>query len=149
MAEEFNRDRAQQLRERRMSLEFINPPELGAPKGFSHAAVGSGTIAFLAGQTALDASGCIVGTTVAEQFERALGNLLTALAAAGGRPTDLASLTIYIVDIDDYRASSHAIGAVWKRLVGRSYPPTAGIGVARLWDAEALVEVQGIAVLPD
>ena len=40
------------------------------------------------------------------------------------------------------------IGQVWKRLVGRDYPAMAGIGIARLWDAEALVEVQGFAVLP-
>ncbi len=132
-----------------MSLEFVNPPELGVPHGFSHAAVGSGRVVFLAGQTALDASGRIVGDTVVEQFEQALGNMLTALAAAGGAPSDLASLTIYIVDVDDYRANSRAIGAVWKRLVGDRYPAMAGIGVARLWDADALVEVQGYAVLDD
>jgi enamine deaminase RidA (YjgF/YER057c/UK114 family) len=132
-----------------MSLEFVNPPELGRPIGFSHAAVGSGRVVFLAGQTALDASGRISGETVVEQFEQALGNLMTALAAAGGTPMDLASVTIYIVDMDDYRANSRAIGAVWRRLVGERYPAMAGIGVARLWDAEALVEVQGYAVLPD
>jgi enamine deaminase RidA (YjgF/YER057c/UK114 family) len=132
-----------------MSLEFVNPRELGTPKGFSHAAVGSGRIVFLAGQTALDASGHIVGATVVEQFEKALSNLLTALAAAGGGPSDLASLTIYIVDMDDYKAHSRAIGAVWKRLIGDQYPAMAGIGVSRLWDQEALVEVQGFAVLAD
>jgi enamine deaminase RidA (YjgF/YER057c/UK114 family) len=36
---------------------------------------------------------------------------------------------------------------VWRRLVGTDYPAMAGIGVSRLWDPEALVEVQGIAVL--
>ena len=82
------------------------------------------------------------------QFEQALGNLLTALRAAGGGPEHLAALTIYIVDMDDYRAHAREIGAVWRRLVGTDYPATAGVGVARLWDAEALVEVQGIAVLP-
>ena len=132
-----------------MSLEFVNPPELGRPSGFSHAAVGSGRVVFLAGQTALDASGRVVGDTVVEQFEKAMSNLLLALAAAGGRPSDLASLTVYIVDMDDYRANARAIGAVWKRLVGDGYPAMAGIGVSRLWDAEALVEVQGYAVLPD
>jgi enamine deaminase RidA (YjgF/YER057c/UK114 family) len=111
--------------------------------------VGSGRIVFLAGQTALDASGHIVGATVVEQFEKALSNLLTALAAAGGGPSDLASLTIYIVDMDDYKAHSRAIGAVWKRLIGDQYPAMAGIGVSRLWDQEALVEVQGFAVLAD
>lgn len=131
-----------------MSLEFVNPPELGRPSGYSHAVSGSGRVVFLAGQTALDATGSIVGGTVVEQFEKALSNLLVALGAAGGRPSDLASLTIYIVDMDDYRANARAIGQVWKRLVGETYPAMAGIGVARLWDADALVEVQGCAMLP-
>lgn len=130
-----------------MSLEFVNPPQLGTPKGFSHAVVGSGKIVFLAGQTALDTSGRIIGETIAEQFEHALANLLAALSAAGGNPSDLASLTIYIVDMEDYKAHSRAIGAVWKRLVGNQYPAMAGIGIGRLWDVEALVEVQGYAVL--
>lgn len=131
-----------------MTIERINPPELGAPKGFSHAVVGTGRTVFLAGQTALDERGVIVGATVVEQFEKALGSLLAALAAAGGGPEHLASLTIYIVDMEDYKARSREIGQVWKRLVGSHYPAMAGIGVSRLWDAEALVEVQGFAVLP-
>jgi enamine deaminase RidA (YjgF/YER057c/UK114 family) len=132
-----------------MSLEFVNPPELTRPSGFSHATVGSGRVVFLAGQTALDGEGQIVGDTVVEQFERALQNLLAALAAAGGTPAELACLTIYIVDIDDYRANSAAIGGVWKRLVGNTYPAMAAVGVARLWDEEALVELQGYAILSD
>lgn len=132
-----------------MSLERIDPPELARPAGFSHAVVaGPGRTVFLAGQTALDAEGRIVGDGVVAQFEQALGNLLTALRAAGGEPEHLATLTVYIVDVEDYRAHAREIGRVWRRLVGTDYPAMAGIGVARLWDAEALVEVQGIAVLP-
>lgn len=131
-----------------MTLTHINPPELGTPKGFSHAVIGSGSVVFLAGQTSLNAEGVIIGDGVVEQFEIALTSLLTALRAAGGEPEHLASLTIYIVDMDDYKAHAREIGAVWRRLIGRHYPAMAGIGVARLWDAEALVEVQGFAVLP-
>jgi enamine deaminase RidA (YjgF/YER057c/UK114 family) len=131
-----------------VSLTAVNPPELGPPSGFSHAMVGTGRVVFLAGQTALDEAGVIVGDTVVEQFERALTSLLTALRAAGGEPEHLASLTIYIVDMEDYKARSREIGAVWKRPLGRHYPAVAGIGVSRLWDAEALVEVQGLALLP-
>jgi enamine deaminase RidA (YjgF/YER057c/UK114 family) len=131
-----------------MNLERIDPEELARPSGFAHAVKARGTATVhLAGQTALDRDGRIVGTGVVEQFEQALGNLLTALAEAGGTPDRLASLTIYIVDMDDYRAHSREIGAVWQRLVGKAYPAMAGIGVSRLWDAEALVEVQGYAVL--
>lgn len=130
-----------------MSVERINPPELAKPAGFAHATVGTGTVVFLAGQTAMDPDGRIVGDGVVAQFAVALGNLLTALRAAGGQPGDLASLTVYIVDMDDYKQHAREIGAVWRRLVGRDYPAMAGIGVARLWDAEALVEVQGYAVI--
>lgn len=130
-------------------MKRVNPSSLARPSGFSHAVVATGTTVHLAGQTALDASGRIVGDGIVEQFEQALSNLLTALDAAGGSPEQLVSLTVYIVDMDDYRARAREIGGVWKRLVGTDYPAMAGIGVARLWDAEALVEVQGVAVVPD
>jgi enamine deaminase RidA (YjgF/YER057c/UK114 family) len=132
-----------------MSIERVNPPSLAAPSGFSHAVVATGgRLVFLAGQTALDQSGAVAGGTVAEQFELALSNLLTALAAAGGQPEHLASLTIYAVDLADYRANGREIGAVWRKLAGRDFPAMAAIGVSRLWDAAALVEVQGFAVIP-
>jgi enamine deaminase RidA (YjgF/YER057c/UK114 family) len=131
-----------------MNIERVNPPELAAPSGFAHAVIATGgRLVFLAGQTALHEDGSIVGGSVAEQFEVALRNLLTALAAAGGQPTDLASLTIYATDLEDYRAHGREIGAVWRRLAGRDYPAMAAIGVSRLWDPAALVEVQGFAVI--
>ena len=128
-------------------MRRFNPSSLTAPSGFSNAVVGSGTTVFLAGQTGMDASGAIVPGGVVPQFEQALSNLLVALDAAGGSPADLASLTIYIVDMDDYRANAREIGDVWKRLVGTDYPAMAGIGISRLWDDDAVVEVQGFAVL--
>jgi len=131
-----------------VSIERVNPPSLATPSGFAHAVIATGgRTVFLAGQTALNADGAIVGDTIVEQFEQALANLLTALSAAGGQPTDLASLTVYAVDLADYRAHGREIGAVWRRLAGRDYPAMAAIGVSRLWDAAALVEVQGYAVV--
>ena len=130
-------------------MKRVNPASLAKPSGFSHATVATGSTVFLAGQTGMDVSGAIVDGGLVAQFEKALTNLLTALAAAGGQPRDLASMTVYIVDMDDYRARAGEIGEVWKRLVGTDYPAMAGIGVSRLWDAEALVEVQGFAVLPE
>lgn len=128
-------------------IERINPPELVRPSGYSHATVATGRIVFLAGQTAADSNGKIVPGTIVDQFEQALRNLLTALAAAGGTPSDLASLTIYATDIPDYQVHAAAIGGVWRRLAGRDYPAMALIGVDRLWDLRATVEIQGHAVL--
>ncbi|MEU6485889.1 RidA family protein [Streptomyces sp. NPDC046887] len=131
-----------------MSLERINPPELSPPTGFSHAVTATGSrLVLLAGQTALDGAGRVVGDGLAEQFETALGNLLAALKAAGGTPADLARVTVYATDIADYRAQAPALGRVWRRLAGRDYPAMAVIGVVRLWDEQALVELDGLAVL--
>jgi enamine deaminase RidA (YjgF/YER057c/UK114 family) len=128
-------------------LERVNPASLAPPSGFSHAVVARGTTIHLAGQTGMDASGAIVPGGVVAQFEQALSNLLSALREAGGQRDGIASLTVYIVDMDDYRAHAGQIGEVWRRLVGTDYPAMAGIGVSRLWDADALVELQGFAVL--
>jgi len=131
-----------------VSIERINPVELARPSGFSHAVSATGgRLVFLAGQTGYAPDGQIVDGGVVPQFERALGNLITALRAAGGDPADLVSLTIYAVDLADYRAHGREIGDVWRRLCGQEYPAMAAVGVARLWDTDALVEVQGFAVV--
>ncbi|MFE4309675.1 RidA family protein [Streptomyces sp. NPDC056891] len=133
-----------------MSLHRHNPAELAPPTGFSHAVTATGTrLVFLAGQTALDSEGVVVGDTLAEQFTTALANLLTALRHAGGTPADLARVTVYTTDVDDYRAHAPELGRIWRRLAGRDYPAMAVIGVVRLWDEQARVELDGFAVLDE
>ncbi|WP_411099958.1 RidA family protein [Streptomyces sp. x-45] len=132
-----------------MTAERVNPPELSPPTGFSHAVVATGTrLVFLAGQTALDPGGKITGDTLPAQFEQALGNLLTALRAAGGAPADLARVTVYATDVAAYRAHTAELGRTWRELAGRDYPAMAVVEVVRLWDERALVELDGFAVLP-
>ncbi|QKW29883.1 RidA family protein [Streptomyces seoulensis] len=132
-----------------MTTERVNPPELSPPAGFSHAVVATGSrLLFLAGQTALDTDGKVVGDTLPEQFARALTNLLTALRAAGGAPADLARVTVYATDIAAYRAHARELGRLWRELAGRDYPAMAVVQVVRLWDEEALLELDGFAVLP-
>ncbi|NKQ27377.1 RidA family protein [Streptomyces galbus] len=133
-----------------MSVQRVNPPALSPPAGFSHAVVATGSrVVFLAGQTALDGEGRVVGATLPEQFERALANLLTALAAAGGTPADLARVTVYVTDVAAYRAHAAELGRTWRTSAGRDYPAMAGVGIVRLWDEQAMVELDGFAVLPD
>ncbi len=131
-----------------MTMERINPGKLARPSGFSHAvSAPAGGMVFLAGQIGMDRDGKLAGGGIVPQFEQALANLLTALAAAGGQPADLASLTVYLTDVEDYQAHGKDIGAVWRRLAGSEYPAMAGVGVTRLWLPGALVEIQGIAVV--
>jgi enamine deaminase RidA (YjgF/YER057c/UK114 family) len=130
-----------------MDMERINPAGLARPSGFSHAVAAPGGLVFLAGQTGMDRDGQIVSGGIVAQFEQALSNLLAALAAAGGQPSGLASLTIYLTDVEDYQAHGKEIGAVWRRLADSDYPAMAGVGVTRLWQPDAVVEIQGFAVV--
>ncbi len=101
---------------------------------------------FLAGQTALDGDGKVTGDTLPEQFTRALTNLLTALRAAGA--AGLARVTVYATDVAAYREHARELGRIWRDLAGRDYPAMAVVQVVRLWDEEAMVELDGFAVLP-
>src|SRR3954453_9399422 len=126
----------------------VNPASLPTPSGYSHGTL-SGNTLYLGGQTALDADMRIVPGGIVEQFRQAFGNVLTTLRAAGGVPEDLVSITIFLTDIPDYQAHGREIGAVWRELAGTTYPAMAGIGTTALWQPEALIEILGVAVIPD
>ena len=131
-----------------MSRIIVNPPELVSPIGFAHG-VKAGPFVYLGGQTALDANYKIVPGGILEQFEQAFGNVLATLRHAGGQPSDLIDVTIYLTDVDDYQRNGKAIGAKWREMAGTEYPAMAGIGVTRLWQPEALIEVQAVAYIAD
>jgi enamine deaminase RidA (YjgF/YER057c/UK114 family) len=133
-----------------MPKTVVNPPQLPRPSGFSHGLEARGRLLFLAGQTAQDAEGHILapGDLVA-QFRQALLNVATVIEAGGGSLGDLVKLTFYVVDRRDYRAKSKAIGQVYRELMGGHYPPTTLVEVKALWDDEALVEIDGFAVLEE
>ena len=128
----------------------INPEGLAPAVGFAHAVVAApGRTVYLGGQAAQGRDGTIRGATLVEQFEVAAGNLVAALAAAGGSPEHLVSLHIYTNQVDVYRATRSELGAVYRRHLGRHYVATALFEVAGLFDPAAKVELVGIAVVPD
>src|SRR5690348_12657175 len=126
----------------------VNPPALPAPSGYSHGTL-SGNTLYLGGQTALDKDMRIVPGGIVEQFRQAFGNVLATLREVGGVPEDLVSITIFLTDIPDYQAHGREIGKVWRELAGPVYPAMAGIGTTGLWQPEALIEIMGVAVIPD
>ncbi|MEJ1114378.1 MULTISPECIES: RidA family protein [Paenarthrobacter] len=131
-----------------MSHQTINPESLPKPSGFAHGILAGNTV-FLGGQTALDKNMNIVPGGIVEQFTQAFSNVITTLREAGGEPEDLVNVTIYLTDVDDYMANGREIGRIWREMAGSQYPAMAGIGVTRLWQKEALIEIQGIAVIPE
>jgi enamine deaminase RidA (YjgF/YER057c/UK114 family) len=129
---------------------IVTAPGLAPPTGYAHAVVAvPGWTVYLGGQTALSPEGSIVGTTMAEQFDVAAGNVVAALAAAGGKPDDLVSLTIYVTDVAAYRSALEELAEVYRRHFGRRYVASALLGVAELFDEDAIVELVGVAVLQE
>jgi enamine deaminase RidA (YjgF/YER057c/UK114 family) len=128
--------------------EVVTAPGLAAPIGFAHAVIAApGRTVYLGGQTAQGPDGAIVGTAMADQFDIAAGNVVTALAAAGGEPAHLVSLVIYVTDVPAYKAALTELGPLWRKHFGRHYPAVALLGVAALFDTEAMIEIIGTAVV--
>jgi len=133
-------------------LAIVNPPELGAPRGFAHGLIApaGGRLLFVAGQTAGDAALTHRErpTGFAQQFDDALARVLTVVRAAGGRPEQIARMTVYVTDMDAYRESRPALRDLWLRHMGSHYPAMALVAVTALVDERAMVEIEATAVLP-
>jgi enamine deaminase RidA (YjgF/YER057c/UK114 family) len=131
-----------------MSHQIVTAPELAAPVGYAHAVVAApGRTVYLGGQTALGPDGAIHGDTIVEQFDVAAGNVAAALRAAGGKPEDLVSLQVFVTDVRAYKSALRELGEVYRRHFGRHYPAMALLGTSGLWDAEAMIELVGVAVV--
>ena len=113
-------------------------------------ATGTRTV-YIAGQVARTADGTPVGAgDLAAQTEQAMVNVHTALTAAGGELTDIAKLTVYVVDWTPERMAElgAGLGAAAERLGGGVLVPVTLIGVAALAEPDLMIEIEAVAVLP-
>ena len=129
------------------NLEFVQPEGFAAPRGYANGVVSRGRTLHVGGQIGWDAQQEFHSDDFAEQFTQALDNVLAVVEAAGGRPQDIASMTIFVTDLDAYRAAAKALGPIWRERLGKHYPAMALVGVAGLVEARALVEIQALAAL--
>ncbi len=127
----------------------INPVALGAPRGYSNGmlAPAGGRLLFVAGQIAWDREQQIVPGGFPEQFAQALGNVATVVREAGGEPTDLGSLTIFVTDHREYIHGIKEVGAAYREIMGKHFPTIALVEVQALLEPLAKVEIQALAVV--
>jgi enamine deaminase RidA (YjgF/YER057c/UK114 family) len=132
-----------------MKFEVVNPESLGAPKGWNNGLLApkEGRLLFIAGQAGWEEEATGSPPGFAGQFARALDKVLAVLREAGGKPDDLARLTIYVTDLGAYRASRKALGEAWRERLGKHYPAVALVEVSGLVDKGAVVEMEATAVL--
>lgn len=131
-------------------MTIINPGALGEPRGWSNGilAPANGRVLFVAGQTAADGAGRVAVRGFVAQFEEALSRALVVLREAGGRPEHVGRMTIYVTDMEAYRAGRRALAEIWKRHMGGWYPAMALVAVSALVDPDAAVEIEMTAVVP-
>lgn len=130
-------------------LRVIQPAGWVAPRGYANGVAGRGEVLFVAGQVGWDARGRLVSEDFARQFDQALSNVLAVVEAAGGRPTDIAKMTVYVTDLDEYRSATRVIGEYWRARLGKHYPAMALVKVAGLLEPGAKVEIEAVALLEE
>jgi enamine deaminase RidA (YjgF/YER057c/UK114 family) len=129
------------------TVNFINPPELARPPGYSHVVeVRDGRIIYIAGQTALNDKGEIVGKGDFDaQAGQVFRNLTAALASVGCTPRDLVKLTVFLRDVGKLPAYRKARDA----FLGTTTPPAAPaitlVEVSKLFADEFLIEIEAVA----
>jgi enamine deaminase RidA (YjgF/YER057c/UK114 family) len=132
-----------------MTFETINPQSLGAPSGYANGLLTEpgGRLLFIAGQIAWNEKHEIVSSDFVEQFDKALENVMTVVSEAGGKPSDIARLIIYVTDKHEYRERTREVGERYRQHMGKHFPPMVLVQVAGLLDDAAEVEIEGTAVL--
>lgn len=133
-----------------MRYELVNPDALGAPRGWTNGmlAVPGGRLLLVAGQDASGPDGEVTTDDFVEQFGIALRKAITVVREAGGTSEDIGRLTIFVTDLEAYRASRPELGVRYRSLMGRHYPAMSLVQVAGLLDPRARVELEATAVVP-
>ena len=132
-----------------MRKKIINPASLPEPRGFNHGLLTTGgSLLFLAGQDASDGDGRIVAPgDMLEQARQALHNLHAVVHEAGGQMADIVKLNIYVTSRDAYVTQLKPLGKLFREYFGEYYPAMALFVVSGLFQPEAMIEMEGFAVL--
>jgi enamine deaminase RidA (YjgF/YER057c/UK114 family) len=131
--------------------QAVNLPGAPEPRGYSDAMIPTaGRLVVLGGHVSFDSERRLVhpGQLVG-QLRQTLRNLCATLAEAGARPEHLVKLTIHTTDVPRYREALKELGQVWREVLGPVYPAMTLLGVSGLFDEGAVLEIDGLAIIPD
>jgi enamine deaminase RidA (YjgF/YER057c/UK114 family) len=131
------------------SIRRINPPELGPPPGYSQIVeVSAGRVIFIAGQTALDRDGNVIGRgDFAAQADQVFANLTIALQASGCTPANLAKLTVFLTDMDNLGRYREARNRFFASVAPPAAPAVTLVEVSKLYGPDFLIEIEAIAAV--
>jgi enamine deaminase RidA (YjgF/YER057c/UK114 family) len=128
--------------------KVVTPSFFPKPRGYANGILGEGRSLYISGQIAWDKDAHIVSDDFATQFLQALDNVIAIVREAGGGTEHIVKLLAFVTDLDKYRAAQPAIGEGWRSRMGKYYPAMSLVKVAGLLEPGALVEIEGVALLP-
>jgi enamine deaminase RidA (YjgF/YER057c/UK114 family) len=129
--------------------KLVDPAHFPKPRGYTNGILCSpGRTLHVAGQVAFDKDARIVSSDFATQFLLTLDNVIDVVRAAGGGSEHIVKLLAFVTDLDKYREAQKAIGDGWRARMGSYYPAMSLVKVSALLEPGALVEIEGVAVLP-
>lgn len=131
-----------------LAHRILQPEGWPAPRGYVNGVSARGEMVFTGGLVGWDMGGAFP-EGMAAQVEQTLRNTLAVLTEAGAGPEHIVRMTWYVTDVAAYLAARKEIGAAWVGVMGRHYPPMAVVEVVRLVEAEAMVEIETTAVVPE
>lgn len=132
-------------------MDTLQPADWRPPTGYANglAVETPGRLVFLAGQVGWDAEQKFASEELAPQFDQALDNIVALVREAGGRPEHICRITGYCSDKAAYLAARPALGAIWRRHMGRHYPAMSMIFVSALLDEPGTIELEATAFIPE
>ena len=129
------------------AIKRTNPPGLGALPGYSHVVeVRGGRIVFIAGQTALDRNGELVGRgDFGKQAAQVFENLAVALRSAGCTAANLIKLTVFLRDMENLAAYREARNLFFLSVTPPAAPAVTLVEVSRFYGPDFLIEIEAVA----
>lgn len=132
-----------------MSHRTLQPDGWARPRGYANGIVARGRTIFLAGQIGWDAQQRFVGRDLVTQAKQALQNIVAILAEDGAKPEHIVRLTWYVTDRAAYLAAGAALGVAYRDVMGKHFPAMTAVEVSSLMEADAVVEIEATAVVPE
>jgi len=128
-------------------IRRLNPPELGTPPGYSQVVdVRAERIVFIAGQTALNQEGELIGKgDFAAQAAQVFRNLNIALQSVGCTASNLVKLTVFLTDMDNLLLYREARNRFFATTTTPAAPAVTLIEVSRLYGVDFMIEIEAIA----
>lgn len=131
-------------------LKVIQPEGWQRPPGLSWGmSAPAGQIVTVAGQlaTVKGAMDVAPGLDFVAQYKQALQNVVDVVAAAGGSPTNIAMMRAYVRDIEAFKRGGSGLREAWMSTIGKHFPPMTMVQVVMLFDPNALVEIDAVAII--